>query len=775
MRTNKKLFAEQTSDNRTVKERLAKYVANWPLFLVIFGLCVGGGFLYAWHSTPKYMATTSFLIKSDGNSQTSNDLIEEALNGKGGVNLSNAMFIVGSSALMERVVKKENFNVSYYSIGKILNVDVYLDAPFRLIAKDSDENKQPVYLQLQQFTEEGGNGSIGEKDNGQSFSFQWNVPFLADGKTVVLSPTTWKKNEKVNFLVTWKPVTAVAAELSGSLSVTPFDVKTNAVELSLKTENLQKGKDILNAVFREFNLSDIEERNRIAENTVQFIDERLANISTELKKVEGGVEEYRRSRRLPNISEQSQQTLKNANDASETIKDFGVQQAVAGMILEYFQNPANSNKLVPSSLGLNDATLSSLISQYNEVQLKKEREAPLVAPNSTVLQDLNTQTANLRSSILESLNNLTRNLNFRERNFRQQNDQYNQFLAALPHNERVLQEINRKQGITQGLYLYLLQRREETAISNKASNVSHYMQTDLAKGYGPVEPNVRNWIVITALLGIFLSFGLIYLRDLFNDKVNNRRDVTRKLRLQFFGDISHVPKRKKSPITALTNNVIGEQFTAIRTNLSFVLRGKTAKTILVTSSSTGEGKSFVSLNLAAVCATPGKRVALLEFDVRKPELRNVLPNSEQGLTTYLSGESDDVSELAHVIGDIPGLHLYPAGPVPANPADLLIAENVSRLFEALKYQYDYIIVDSPPAGMVSDVFILGEFCDLVLYIIRQCVTSEKQLDFISDVESSNKLKNIRLLFNDVKTGGKYNYYGYGLESYKYPKSKNLKI
>lgn len=752
---------EQTA---SIRERLYKYLAYWPLFLICVMVAVAAGMLYIRNTQPKYMATSSFLVKGiDGGSSSSGDLIESAISGKREVNLNNEMLLIRSANLMARTVAKNNFNISYFIKGRILNTDVYKDAPFTLVATQLTDSNKSYYLEIKNIHVLGGSFLYGFEKEQKLHTFRWNEPFTVDGQVFVLIAKRRIGNEAGQYIVRWQPIYVTAGELSNNLVVRPFDAKTSVIELAIKIENVEKGKDVLNALFAEFNQSNIEDRNELSRSTVQFIDERLSSISQELKGVEGNLENYQGSNQLTDIKGQSSQSLENANDVSKTIKGLAIQQGVASMILDYFNNPVNSNKLVPSSLGLSDPTLASLISQYNELQLKKEREAPLVAPNSTVMQDLNTQNSNLRSSILESLNNLTKNLKFQERNFQEQNSRYKNFLSSVPHNERVMQEIKRKQSITEGLYLYLLQKREEAAISSTGSNVPHYKQIDLAVGFGPIEPNTRNIYIYTALLGLFLAFGWIYLSNLLNDKVKSREDIVNRTPLSILGQISHISKEKKQAISILDRNIIGEQFRSIRTNLSFLLKDKNKKTILITSSVTGEGKSFISLNLAGVFAMPGKKVALLEFDIRKPAIGNNLKlNNTKGITDFLTGEVKDISDISHSLSEIPGLHVYPSGPIPFNPADLLLSENMSRLFEALKAKYDYVIVDSAPAGLVSDPFILAEYSDIIVYIIRSQKTSKKQLDFVTEKAANKTFHNVTLIINDIKKSDDTGYgYGYG--------------
>jgi capsular exopolysaccharide synthesis family protein len=759
-------FLGDEISSKTIKDRLSLYIAKWPLFAICILVCVGTGVFYLSFAIPKYIATTTFLVKQSGNSKLkSNDLLEEVLNGKPDVNMSSEIMVVSSRRLVERTVGKNNFNTSYYLKGRLHSINVYKDAPFILIPENFKDSNNIHTLHIKEINPQGGIILLDPDKQKDVYSFEWGKKFNVNGQSFILQSKYKIQKTDAEYIVKWQPTGVVAHSLLEELSAHAYESKANAIELSLKTENLQFGQDVLDALYEEFNLMDIEDRNKLSESTVQFIDDRLLNISKDLKGVEGSLENYQGSNQLIDIKEQSSESLENSSEINRTIKDIVVQQGVASMIRDYFSNPANKGKLVPSSLGLNDPTLGTLITQYNELQLRKERETPLVTPNSSVMQDLNTQLTNLRGSILESLNNVNKNLKLQENNFRQQHSQYRNFLSSVPHNERVLQEIRRKQSITEGLYLYLLQKREEAAISSTASSVPNYMQIDAASGYGPVEPNKKAILISSGLLGFFLAFGFVYFRSLFNDKVNSREDLTKYSRLPVVGEIAHISKMKNALMTILDRSIIGEQFRAIRTNISFTLKGTTKKVILLTSSVSGEGKSFVSLNLAAVYAMAGKKVALLEFDIRKPFIHHSLNlNNEIGLSNYLKGDVFSISDICCQLKEVPGLYIYPSGPVASNPADLLLSERMPSLFEILRLQYDIIIVDSPPINPVSDAFVLGEYSDAVLYVIRQRYTSKKQLELLDNLIRTNRLNNLMLLLNDVKTGGQYGYDYYGTGS-----------
>ncbi|MEP6746612.1 MAG: polysaccharide biosynthesis tyrosine autokinase [Bacteroidota bacterium] len=766
------VFETPKSGGFTIKEHIYKYLSYWPLFLFFLIVCVGTGLLYTRYATPIYRASTLILVKGDqangGGGRTSEDLIKMALEGgQKSNNLDNEIQLLTSTGLMERVTAKNQFNIRYYKLANIRKIDLYLDIPFQLKPLSVLDSATSLAITVSDVSNDGGMLKYGP-GNTNSMKFKWDKPLWIADKKFILIHDAPIQNVDGNYLIAWNPVKQEAAEIASRFSVDVLDKKSSIIRLEVLAENLKRGQDILDAVYKEFNLSDIEEKNAVSENTIRFIDERLAVISGELSGVEGNLESYQGNNQIINVASQSSQSFDNANDVSKSITSVNVQQGVIQMIKDYFNGSDNLGKLVPSSLGINDVTLSTLIARYNELALKKEREAPALAPNGAIMKDFTNQLTSLKESILENLQNITKNLQLQENSLHQKDNQYRQFLSALPHKERVMQEIKRKQSITEGLYLYLLQKREETSISASSSNVSIYKQIDKAKGEGPVEPNTKNIRLYSIAFGLLIPVGLIRLRDVMNEKITKRSDITGKTQVPLIGELSHIPKSKNTGIVVLSRDLIAEQFRLLRTNLTFLKKTPGCQVILVTSSTTSEGKSFLSLNLAAVLAAPGDKVALLEFDMRLPGIYKMVDlKVSKGLSDYLSGDVNSINEIKHTDERLSGLHIYPSGSVPVNPADLLLSEKLNSFIEQLKQQYKYIIIDSAPIGLVTDALILGKYADCVMYMVRQNHTGRKQIDFINEIYASDKFVNMRIVFNDVRSGGKYGA-GYGQKlAYEY--------
>ncbi len=765
------IFGESTGkrSSPTVKDFIKKYLSYWPLFIASFCVFLGGAILYLRKATPKYATSALILVKGERKSQQSEDLITSALAASRSSNMENELQLMRSIGLMERVVVENQFNISYFMLGRIKTTDLYLDAPFRLIMQNIADSSKGFAVVIKNLTASGAKIEFGSKKNKLTKNLAWNTSYTINGKQFVLAPrSNGIGGGDGDYMAIWSPVRQSAGEIASKLSIDWLDKKTSIIRLSLLIENIQRGKDILNALAKEYDRSDLEEKNTSSRNTIRFINDRLEIVSNELNGVEGNLESYQGQNQIINVESQSGQAFANSNTVSLDIQNINVQKRVIDQLQGYFNNPDNSGRLVPSSLGINDPTLGSLISKYNDLESEKQRQKPLLSNNSLILKDLDNQINNVKGSVIENLQNINKNLNLQQNSLEQKNSQYRSFLASLPRKERVMQEIKRKQSITEGLYLYLLQKREEASISAGSANVSVYKQIDRAGGYGPVEPNSKNIMIMAILLALIVPVAFIALGDKLNDKITTRDEVVNKLTLPIYGELGHIPRGKTDKILIMNRGLLSEQFRLIRTNLSLIDKNRQKQVILVTSSGIHEGKSLISLNLAAVLAVPGKKVALLEFDLRKPGIsQNLGYKNLKGLSDYLSGNTIDLSEIYQISEEIETLHIYPAGALPTNPADLLLNENIAPLFEVLKRRYDYIIVDTPPVALVSDSFILNKYCDTSIYVIRQRHTLKSQLDFINDISENSRLNHLGLIINDMKTGGKYgNAYGYS-ETYKY--------
>lgn len=756
----------------TPKELMIKYLAYLPYFVVSLAICLGLGVAYTRYVTPVYKASTKVFIKNADDNTTSrsgnNDIIDNALFGGKQVNIDNEIVLIQSKNLLQRVVEKYQFNIQYYNEGNIKKSELYTEAPLLFM---------PIYIpdstaMLQFYVKDvDRNSGLLELDKGKqiggihSLRFQWGKEISLGGyKFILLSKPGILNKQIFPLYVSWSPVKKTVGQIQASLQVSPFGPKATVIQLDMKAANGKRAADILDAVVSEYKLMNIEDKNKVSENTIKFITQRLESVTDELSGVENSLQGFRGEHKIIDPATQSVQFLQNANDIDKQITAIQVKQKVAGMLYDYLSK--NSDKLIPSNLGVEDITLAALIAKYNELQLQRERQAPYLTKESLVLSDLNNQQQEIRNNLLENLRNVSKNLEVQSNNLREKNGEYQSVINSIPKNERALQEIKRQQNVKEGLYLYLLQKREEMAITS-SSMISNYKQLEPAEASGtPIEPNVKNIRLFSIILGLLLPLSLIYVVDLFNDKVRSRDDITKRTQTPFIGEIGHVDKTHALVVADKSRSVIAEQFRILRTNLSFLIKDN--KTMLITSSISGEGKSFISLNLAAVLAISGKKVALLEFDLRKPRIMESIGVVKKtvGITNFLVGQTTDATQLYTELAGYPSLHVFGSGPIPPNPAELILGDKLRVFFDWLHANYDYIIIDSAPVGLVGDSFTLAAYSDAALYIVRQRYTLKKQIDFVNDIYTSGRFKNMGLVVNDVKLGGRYGYYGYG-QAYGY--------
>ncbi|TDH20845.1 hypothetical protein EXU57_20850 [Segetibacter sp. 3557_3] len=748
----------ETADGPTIRDHLQKYISNYPLFIIALILSLGTAALYIRYTIPKYKVNAQMLVKTDrSGASNSGDLIETALKGAN-MNLENELQLLKSVELMERVVSKSAFNIVYYKVGNVLDLDVYLDVPFRLVPHEIKDSNNAFNILVKDLTREGGMIAPASAD-AKFRKFQWSSPFTIGNQTFRLVQTTRLPGQSITYRAVWNPIDAFADDLQRRLYVGMLDNKTSIIELSMLVENLYKGQDLLNSICTEYIQASMEEKAKLADVTVKFIDDRLGVVAADLGGVEGNLANYQSANRVSSLEDQSSATFSNTNAVDKDLLDINNQKGVVDMISRYLNNPTYRNKLVPSTLGLSDGTLSSMISHYNELQIRKEKEAPYLQEENEIMKDLNNQISSVRASILESLQNIGENLRLKESGLRQQNNKYQQTLSVLPYKEKALQDIKRKQSITEGLYLYLLQKREEFAISSAAVNKPGYKQMDKAKGYGPVEPNNKKIWIMGVLAGLLIPIVIIGVRGMLNDKILTKNDLASRTSIPILGETNHVSKKLIKGVSLLNRDVIGEQFRIIRTRLSLLQRNVDKKVLLITSSQSNEGKSFVALHLAGVLAIPGKKVALINFDMRKA----AETQSTKNLTDFVLGHTTDLKALHEPSGEIPSLHAYTARITTGNPSDLLLHEGMPALLQRLRREYEYIIIDSAPIGLVSDGYILSKYADTIIFVVRQGFTPKKKMELLKDVAKLRDMPEILLILNDVRSPGKQSYYGYGAD------------
>ena len=484
-----------------------------------------------------------------------------------------------------------------------------------------------------------------------------------------------------------------------------------------------------------------------------------------MKDVETNVEQFKRNNNIStDLRTQSGLLLENVSDLEKMITQQEVQTNVVGSIEQHLNS--NAFRVVPGALVIQDPTYLSMVEKYNMLVLERDNQLQTTKEDNPFIKSLNQQILNLKADILTSLSNIKRGMRIAKNDFSQKKDRLLGEISLVPSKERAFIEISRQQNVKQQLYLYLLQKREETAISKSGTLANSRLIEPAISGPLPFSPK-RKLIYLGALvIGILIPAGLIFAKDLLNNKITRKEDITRITEVPIFGELGHNNTGENIIARQDARTVLAEQFRLMRTNLHFLLKGNTHQVILLTSSMSGEGKSFLCANLALSLAISGKKVVLMELDLRRPKVSKLLGlPGNKGFTNFVV-EDMPMSRLLQPTTLDPNLFVISAGTIPPNPAELILMEKVTTLFDYLRKEFDFIIVDTAPVGLVTDALLVSKYADANIYVVRQNYTLKEHINIINDLAVNAKMANMSILINDVKNKGSYGYgYGYGGKGY----------
>jgi tyrosine-protein kinase Etk/Wzc len=747
----------------SAKEMFFKYLVYLPLFIISTAAAVTVAYMYIRYKVPIYTSSISILINdnSKGGSPSDDMMLEQLTLYKKKANLANEIEILKSRTMMERVVRTLGLNVIYYSEGKVKKSEFY-GVGTGIRAQISDVKDSTISFSAV-IEKKANNNTLIKYDHKEQVLQNGSEIQLRNGKMkVFFDPGALNIGYK--YFITWVPVSSMASGLAGALSVSQLSREASILKITISTEMPEKGRDVLNQLVSEYRQRNIEEKNRVADNTIQFIDERLGIIYHELGDIEGGKEGFQQRHSLIDMEKQSEQESSELIDVKKRMDDAEVQLQVMDIIRSYISNPSRKFELVPSTLGIVDPTLNALVMGYNELQLKRSEQLRTVPAAHPSIRLMDNQLEKIRTSIIENLSNIRSSGQILTNRLKTEYQMLVGKVRAVPGQQREFTEIMRQQGIKEKLYLYLLQKREESAIT-RASAVGNAAAIDEAVSSGsPVSPNSTNIYRIAFVIGLVVPIAFIYVRDLLNDKIVTRNDVAKATDTPLVGEVAHHASMTRKFVVGMKDrSILAEQFRILRTNLQFLLTSAPSKNpvILVTSTVAGEGKTFCSMNMAAVWAVAGKKTVILELDLRKPKISKALSlQRDIGLTNYILGNAKK-EDLPQPNSEVPNLYIIGAGPIPPNPSEMIMDSKMDELFTYLRANFEIIIIDSAPVGLVSDSKILAKYADATLYVIRQRYTVKKQLAFVDDLHKNKILPNMGLIVNDVKIGGANSYYGYG--------------
>ncbi len=759
------------SQEITLREQIELYTRNWVWFVLFAIISLVASFIYLRYATPIYRSTATILIKDEKNSSISELAAFQDLGLTGSMNQSgfeNELIILNSKTITERVVKELNLDVRYFSEGNIQSSEMYGDVPFRvtiLSPPDSLNYKaEPFYvLVLSNNKFELWNDEIGKSE--YNFGERISLPV---GDIMITPDLDNLKNEDSShsIRVVINSVSAMGAFYRQGIQVEQLSDVSSVIQLSLNSPKPQKSEAILNELIRQYNLDAMEDRNMVAENTAEFIKGRLVIITKELDSVETGKVDFKQENRLTDIAAEGQLFLSNASEFYKRQVDVEMQLELVRTITDYLRKGRESD-LLPTNLGIDAEGVGTAIGSYNQLVLQRNRILSSSTEKNPAVMDLNRQIASLKETILGSLDNAKTSLQIAKNDLRVQENSLGSKMLAIPAKEKDFRSITRQQNVKEALYLYLLQKREENAISLAVTTPKAKVVDYAYTSGGPVFPKGNIVVLVALIIGLLIPFGFIYLKNLIDNKIRHRGYIERRANtIPVVGEIPQLLRTDSEVIEKNDRSILAESFRILRTNLEYLYVNTSdekeinGRTIFVTSTIKGEGKTLVAYNLALTLANSGAKVILVGGDVRNPKLHRYMKNVpyKNGVVEYLVSENEKSIFNYIIESDInPNLSILFSGTIPPNPAELWMRPGTKKMFTELKANFDYVIVDTAPCMLVTDTFLINKYADVTLYVVRAGFTEKRLLDFPIESVKSNKLDKVAFVLNDVSEAN----YGYG--------------
>lgn len=767
----------QTHDEEqelTLREQLDSYLRYWPWFAVTVLLMLVGAFIYLRYTVPSFKVTATILIKDAKNNSLSELAAFQDLGMMGGFSASdfdNELEILRSKTLTERVVDKLSLNVNYYKEGNIRDAEVYANRAFdvEVISSPNDSPSPIGFLYIKPistttFTLKTDGEKPKEYQFGESIAFDWG--------TLIVRPNleAFKDGGKGEELrVGVRNRDGVVSGLRNAISVTQVSKNSSVIQLELVSPVPDKAKAILDELIRQYNEDAISDRNMVSKNTADFIQKRLEIITEELDSVEIGKVEFKEKNRLTDIAAEGQIFLENASEFNKRHLEVETQIALVKTMEEYLKN-GDASALLPANLGVEKEGFSGEVSSYNQMVLERNKLLQSSTPKNPLVVGLDKQITGMRANILESLGNVKNSLQIQRSRLSGQEARIGGEISAIPGKERMFRSISRQQEIKEALYLYLLQKREETAISLAVTTPKAKVVDSAYSQNSPVSPKKQIILLAALILGLLIPFLVIYVRQLLDNKIRNRTYMERHGGdIPIVGEIPKLDKKEQELVADNDHSVLAEAFRILRTNLQYLMLNKMegkegGRSIFVTSTVKGEGKTFVSANLAITLANSGAKVILVGADIRNPQIQRYITGdyNKKGVVEFLVYRDTTIEDYIQPSKTIKNLWLMVSGTIPPNPAELWMQEGTAHLFEELRMEFDYVIVDTAPAMLVTDTLLINKYADITLYAVRAGYTEKKLLGFPLESKRTNKIKNLAFVLNDVSMAhfGYGNKYGY---------------
>jgi capsular exopolysaccharide synthesis family protein len=754
---------DSLDQNQQLQRLMFRILPYWPLMLMAILLGFLASRIYLRYATKVYAIKTRVIVNDDSQQKTANlrDIVQLDTRNMS-TETEKEMELLRSRELLGKLAEKMQLNVHYGYKGYIKSFSNFLNTPFRLELEYPDSIKENISGQVE---------IVNDKIKFKDIIYPCDT-FIQTHFGKIKWHINQKNVEKLNnaeLFISVQPIAKAVDQLQSALDIQPISKQSSILSLTYTDALPERGVNILDNLLSLYGATTIDYKSRISENTLRFLDGRLKLVSGELGGIEKNLQNYKTQNDIVDLSAQGTVLLGQLQETDTKISDLDVQMDVLDNIEQYVIKRNNTDNQIPATLGLADPVLIGLLNQLFQAEFELQTVKQTSGGKNPKIDVLEETVDKLKPSILASIKNLKSGIKVSRARLQSENDKLSGVLNKMPVKERQLLDISRQQGIKNGIYTFLLQKREEAAIT-AAGIVANFRILDKPETMGVVLPEATRiylWYILIALASVSL---FIYFKEFSSTKLKFRSQIESRTKVPLLAEIAFQPGKTKSSIVVENGKrtLIAEEFRELRTNLNYVTFNSkdNSKVILVTSSIPNEGKSFVAINASISLSLIGKKVVLLEFDLRKPKISKQMGiDRSGGLSSYFVGKLN-VDQIIQPHPSIPDFSIIASGPIPPNPSELLSSPKLDELFDYLKKHFDYIVIDSPPVGSVTDAKILAKVSDATLYIIRQNYTHSSFLELIEDIEKKKVLPNLNLVFNGIKVktipGYQYGHsYGYG--------------
>lgn len=751
---------------------LIKYLHYWKWFVISLIICIAIAVLYVKFSLPTFKVETSVLFKDSQKGSGSSSL--QSFGDLGVItqrnNVENEMEMLGSSLIAEKVVSKMQSYVSYTQYESLFGIINYKkrvlygnESPIHITVSNDlfDQLELPIVfkvLLLPSGMFEFSGEHLKKSYTIKSTLADSDIMFPFGEINVVKSDLI--PTDEMLFEVVIEHPTKVADRFAKSIKMELTSKTSAVVDLSLTWRHGLEGKEFVQNLIEIYNKEMINDQISLANQTSQIIDDHLSQLSNELSAVDSQAENYKQSQGITNIAAQADLYNVQSSGIEQRLLDVETQLSIVSDLNNLLQNSVAGNQMLPSNSGVNSSNLNSMIADYNRLVMEKTKLSRVASSSNQAMIDLTTQIESMYKSVRTSLQNEINNLRTTQDDLSGQLNVDKARVRAAPRHERVYADIQRQQGVKESLFLFLLQKKEEKYM-NMATVEPNTKLIDFVRILGVVYPSKLLSFLIALFFGMIMPIILIWIKDLMRFQISHKQELSEISDVPLLGEIPKTIENKRVFIKEDENDGFTEMVRLLRANLLFLIDGVDKKVINMVSSISGEGKTFLTINLAVSLALLEKKVLIMELDIRKPKLGLYLDaENEVGITMYLSGHVP-ADKLIKPSGIHPNLSMINAGPIAPNPNELLSKPALDELIKDLRKQFDYILIDTAPVGLVSDSLILNRFADVNLYVIRADYTPKKNIEDATIIYHENKLKNMFFILNSVDFNKRVYRYGYG--------------